>query len=48
MQPARPPARVTPQRYVAPQLTPLGRWATVTLIQSVPITGQFFTPRDHQ
>lgn len=37
--------------YVAPQLTPLGRWTAVTLLQSVPINpGQLFspTPRNHQ
>jgi hypothetical protein len=35
--------------YLPPQLTPLGRWEAVTLIQSVPIgPGSFGFPSDNR
>jgi hypothetical protein len=41
------PLRSAVSTYVPPQLTPLGRWEAVTLIQSVPIgPGSFGFPSD--
>lgn len=43
------PLRAAGSTYVPPQLTPLGRWEAVTLIQSVPIgPGSFGFPYENK